>query len=173
MLIQRAINVSVPNKDYGELFLLAAIMLVSIVASSVCLPRARSRYMIVVGQEIIYDIRKDLFEHLQKLPFQFYDDRASRQDSDPCDQLCQLCFGCSCPTASSTLFWRYFNLMLIAVLYVLACDVRLSLIVMAGIPLFLIVIVFLIKPAQRRAWQDVSNKGSNLNAYLHESLDGA
>ena len=33
-------------------------------------------------------------------------------------------------------------------------------------------IVLLIKPAQRRAWQDVSNKSSNLNAYLHESLDG-
>ncbi len=30
----------------------------------------------------------------------------------------------------------------------------------------------IIKPAQRRAWQDVSNKSSNLNAYLHESLDG-
>lgn len=51
------------------------------------------------------------------------------------------------------------------------CDVRLSLVVMAGIPLFLI-IVLVIKPAQRRAWQDVSNKSSNLNAYLHESLDG-
>ena len=33
-------------------------------------------------------------------------------------------------------------------------------------------IVLLIKPAQRRAWQDVSNKSSNINAYLHESLDG-
>ena len=51
------------------------------------------------------------------------------------------------------------------------CDVKLSLVVMAGIPLFLI-IVLILKPAQRRAWQDVSNKSSNLNAYLHESLDG-
>ena len=32
--------------------------------------------------------------------------------------------------------------------------------------------MLLIKPAQRRAWQDVSNKSSNINAYLHESLDG-
>lgn len=63
-----------------------------------------------------------------------------------------------------------FNLILIAV-FMFMCDVRLSLVVMAGIPLFLI-IVLVIKPAQRRAWQDVSNKSSNLNAYLHESLDG-
>ncbi|WP_419048553.1 ABC transporter ATP-binding protein, partial [Hominenteromicrobium sp.] len=55
--------------------------------------------------------------------------------------------------------------------FMFMCDVRLSLVVMAGIPLFLI-IVLVIKPAQRRAWQDVSNKSSNLNAYLHESLDG-
>ena len=74
MLIQRAIDVSVPNKDYTELIVLAVVMLVAIMAS-VLFARARSKYMIVVGQEIIYDIRKDLFEHLQKLPFQFYDDR--------------------------------------------------------------------------------------------------
>ncbi len=43
---------------------------------------------------------------------------------------------------------------------------------MAGVPVFFL-FTFLIKPAQRKAWQDVSNKGSNLNAYLHESLDGA
>ena len=54
LLIQRAVNVSVPNGDYGELVLLAVVMLVSIVAS-VLFARARSRYMIVVGQDIIYD----------------------------------------------------------------------------------------------------------------------
>ena len=63
-----------------------------------------------------------------------------------------------------------FNLILIAI-FMFACDVKLALIVMAGVPLFL-VLVLLIKPAQRRAWQDVSNNSSNLNAYLHESLDG-
>lgn len=63
-----------------------------------------------------------------------------------------------------------FNLVLIAV-FMLICDVRLSLVVMAGVPL-LLVVIFLVKPAQRRAWQNVSNKSSNLNAYLHESLDG-
>ena len=54
--------------------LLSVLMLVSIILS-ILFARARSKYMIVVGQEIIYDIRKDLFEHLQKLSFQFYDDR--------------------------------------------------------------------------------------------------
>ena len=60
LLVQRGINVSVPNKDYRELAILAACMLASIIIS-LLFAIARSRYMIQVGQEIIYDIRKDLF----------------------------------------------------------------------------------------------------------------
>ena len=168
MLIQRAIDVSVPNKDYTELVVLAIIMLVSIVAS-VLFARARSKYMIVVGQEIIYDIRKDLFEHLQKLPFQFYDDRPHGKILT---RVINYVNSVSDALSNGIINFvlEIFNLILIAV-FMFLCDVRLSLIVMAGIPLFL-VIVLLIKPAQRRAWQDVSNKSSNINAYLHESLDG-
>ena len=33
-------------------------------------------------------------------------------------------------------------------------------------------IIFSIKPRQRRAWQTVSNKNSNLNAYLQETITG-
>ena len=168
LLIQRAVDVSVPNKNYGELVLLAVIMAASI-AASVLFARARSKYMIVVGQEIIYDIRKDLFEHLQKLPFQFYDDRPHGKILT---RVINYVNSVSDALSNGIINFvlEIFNLLLIA-LFMLLCDVRLSLIVMAGIPLFL-VIVLLIKPAQRRAWQDVSNKSSNLNAYLHESLDG-
>lgn len=129
----------------------------------------RSKYMTIVGQEIIYDIRKDLFDHLQKLPFQFYDDRPHGKILT---RVINYVNNVSDALSNGIINFilETFNLILIAG-FMLACDVRLSLIVMAGIPLFLIV-VFFIKPAQRRAWQDVSNKGSNLNAYLHESLMG-
>ncbi|KAI4453381.1 atp-binding cassette sub-family b [Holotrichia oblita] len=48
---------------------------------------------------------------------------------------------------------------------------KLALVVLAGLPVFLLIIWFL-KNKQRRAWQAVSNKSSNLNAYLHESIVG-
>ena len=168
LLVQRGINVSVPNKDYGELVLLSAAMLAAIIVS-VLFGRARSRYMISVGQEIIYDIRKDLFAHLQKLPFQFYDDRPHGKIL-----VRVINYINSVSDALSNGIINFVleicNLLLIAA-FMLICDLRLSLVVMAGVPLLLIVIL-LVKPAQRRAWQDVSNKSSNLNAYLHESLDG-
>ncbi len=42
---------------------------------------------------------------------------------------------------------------------------------MAGLPIFALVMI-IIKNHQRRAWQSVSNKSSNMNAYLHESIVG-
>lgn len=168
MLIQRGINEAVPNKNYWELVILSLIMLVSIVVS-IFFSRIRSKYMIEVGQEIIYDIRKDLFEHLQKLPFQFYDDRPHGKILT---RVINYVNSVSDALSNGIINFvlEIFNLILIAI-FMFMCDVRLSLVVVAGIPLFL-VIVLLIKPAQRRAWQNVSNKSSNLNAYLHESLDG-
>lgn len=169
LLVKDAINITVPNKDFPMLFLQAGAMAVFI-ALSILFGWIRSKYMTIVGQEIIYDIRKDLFEHLQKLPFQFYDDRPHGKILT---RVINYVNNVSDALSNGIINFilETFNLILIAC-FMLACDVRLSLIVMAGIPLFLI-IVFFIKPAQRRAWQDVSNKGSNLNAYLHESLDGA
>lgn len=168
LLVQRGINVSVPNKDWKELILLSVCMLIAII-TSIMFGRARSKNMISVGQDIVYDIRKDLFAHLQKLPFQFYDDRPHGKIlTRVINYINSVSDALSNGIINFVL--EIFNLLLIAV-FMLICDVRLSLVVMAGVPLLLIV-VMIIKPAQRRAWQDVSNKSSNLNAYLHESLDG-
>ena len=169
IFIAEGINTAVPNKDIGYLLLLTAGLALSIVLSIV-FSVIRSRYMTIVGQEIIYDIRKDLFEHLQRLSFQYYDDRPHGKIltrvinyvNNVSDML---------SNGIINFVLETFNILIIAG-FMLSLDWRLSLVVMAGIPLFLIVAMIL-KPAQRRAWQSVSNKGSNLNAYLHESLDGA
>jgi ATP-binding cassette subfamily B protein len=44
-------------------------------------------------------------------------------------------------------------------------------VIVSGLPVFACVII-LIKPRQRKAWQNQSNKNSNYNAYLAESIDG-
>lgn len=168
LLIQRGVNVSVPNRDYGELVLLSFCMLASILIS-VLFSRVRSKYMIEVGQEVVYDIRKDLFFHLQKLPFQFYDDRPHGKIlTRVINYINSVSDALSNGIVNFVL--EIFNLILIAA-FMFLCDWRLALVVMAGVPL-LVAVVLLVKPAQRRAWQDNSNKNSNLNAYLHESLDG-
>jgi ABC-type multidrug transport system, ATPase and permease components len=168
LLIRQGLNVAVPNKDYKQLVILALLMLVSI-AVSVFFGNIRSRYMTVVGQNVIYEIRKDLFAHLQKLPFQFYDDRPHGKIlTRVVNYVNSVADALSNGIINFVL--EIFNLILIAI-FMITCEVRLALIVMCGVPIFLVV-VFLLKKAQRRAWQNVSNKSSNMNAYLHESLDG-
>jgi ATP-binding cassette subfamily B protein len=50
-------------------------------------------------------------------------------------------------------------------------NVRLALICLLGLPL-LMIMIFIIKKKQRVAWQISSNKSSNLNAYIAESING-
>ena len=47
----------------------------------------------------------------------------------------------------------------------------LATVIIAGLPIF-VGIVLILKPRQRKAWQMQSNKNSNYNAYLAESIDG-
>ena len=57
------------------------------------------------------------------------------------------------------------------IVFMYSTNVLLATIVVAGLPLFAAVIWY-IKPRQRKYWQAQSNKNSNYNAYLAESIDG-
>lgn len=143
-------------------------MLVTIVVS-VYLATIRSRIMTSVGQDIIFDIRTDLFKHLQELPFKYYDDRPQGKIlirvvnyvNSVSDVL---------SNGIINFILEIVNLIFIAA-FMFAVDVRLSLVILAGLPVFL-AIMLMIKTRQRRAWQAVSNKSSNMNAYLQESISG-
>ena len=67
LITQRALDHSVPNKNVTELITLA-VFLAGTYIVSVILAACRSKIMTVVGQDIIYDIRSDLFEHLLSQP---------------------------------------------------------------------------------------------------------
>ena len=74
LITQYALDVTLPKGDFKEIILLGVLLTASIVIS-VLLSVKRSKIMTKVGQDIVYDIRKDLFEHLQRLSFEYYDQR--------------------------------------------------------------------------------------------------
>ena len=169
VLSQKALDVAIPNKDKKYLFFLGA-MLITVFVVSVILTTIRSHMMIRVSQSIIYDIRKDLFAHLQKLPFQYFDDRPHGKIlirvvnyvNSVSDML---------SNGLINIILESVNLILI-VIFMMVMDIQLSLVVMCGVPI-LAAFMFWIKNRQRKAWQRVSNKNSNLNAYLQENIVGA
>ena len=169
MLTQKALDEAIPNKDMRMLVVLV-ITLLCTYAISVLFTTIRSRIMVRVGQGIIYDIRKDLFAHLQKLPFQYYDDRPHGKIlirvvnyvNSVSDML---------SNGLINVVLEILNLIFI-VIFMFLVDVKLSLVVMAGVPVLAAFMMY-IKNRQRKAWQQVSNKNSNLNAYLQENIVGA
>ncbi|MDE7238259.1 MAG: ABC transporter ATP-binding protein/permease, partial [Lachnospiraceae bacterium] len=146
------------------------LLLIAAYAVSVIFTTIRSRIMVGVSQDIIYDIRKDVFAHLQKLPFQYYDDRPHGKIlirvvnyvNSVSDML---------SNGLINVVLEIMNLIFI-VIFMFCVDVKLSLVVLAGVPVLAVFLGY-IKKRQRRAWQAVSNKNSNLNAYLQENIVGA
>lgn len=158
----------VPNQDTAMLGKMA-LLFVGIICISIVFTVIRSRMMAHVSQEIIYDIRKDLFAHLQRLPFSYYDSRpAGKILVRVINYVNSVSDILSNGIINSIL--EIINLIFI-VIFMFSTNVTLSLIVIAGLPVFTAIIWYL-KPRQRKAWQNQSNKNSNYNAYLAESIDG-
>lgn len=164
-----ALDEVIPAGDKTTLFKLVLLLLVIFILSIVFIT-IRSRIMVKVSQNIIYDIRKDLFAHLQKLPFQYYDDRPHGKIlirvvnyvNSVSDML---------SNGLINVVLEIINIIFI-IIFMFTTDVKLSIVVMVGIP-FLAAFMMWIKNKQRKAWQQVSNKNSNLNAYLQENIVGA
>ena len=167
-ITQWVMDEAVPNKDMAMLGRMALLFL-GIICLSIVFTVIRSRVMAYVSQEIIYDIRKDLFAHLQKLPFSYYDSRpAGKILVRVINYVNSVSDILSNGIINSIL--EIINLIFI-VIFMFSTNVTLSLIVIAGLPIFAGIIWYL-KPKQRKAWQNQSNKNSNYNAYLAESIDG-
>lgn len=167
-ITQWVLDDAVPNKDVAMLWRMAALF-VGIILISIVFTVIRSRIMAHVSQEIIYDIRKDLFAHLQRLPFSYYD---SRPAGKILVRVINYVNSVSDILSNGiiNIILEIINLVFIAV-FMYATNATLATIVVAGLPVFAAVIWYL-KPRQRRAWQAQSNKNSNYNAYLAESIDG-
>ena len=167
-ITQWVLDDAVPNKDVAMLWRMAALF-VGIILISIVFTVIRSRIMAHVSQEIIYDIRKDLFAHLQRLPFSYYD---SRPAGKILVRVINYVNSVSDILSNGiiNIILEIINLIFIAV-FMYATNATLATIVVAGLPVFAAVIWYL-KPRQRRAWQAQSNKNSNYNAYLAESIDG-
>lgn len=168
LILQHVVDVTIPNGEVAKLFGWSGLMLLTIVVS-VVLATIRGRIMTRVGQDIIFDIRADLFDHLQKLPFKYYDDRPQGKILI---RVVNYVNAVSDVLSNGiiNLILELLNLIFIAI-FMFLVDVRLSLVTLAGLPLF-VGFMLMIKNRQRRAWQAVSNKSSNLNAYTQESITG-
>ncbi|WP_043931649.1 ABC transporter ATP-binding protein [Bacillus sp. EB01] len=167
-LVKMAIDDKIPSGDIPGLYLLSGIYLLALVVTGICM-KFRIRIMTQTGQSIIRDIRRDLFTHLQNLSFSFYD---SRPHGKILVRVVNYVNSLSDLLSNGIInvITDLFSLIVI-VGFMISIDPQLTLYALAGFPV-LAGVILLLKNAQRKAWQSVSNKQSNMNAYIHESISG-
>ena len=167
-LVKVAIDSKIPDRDIPGLAILGLIYLATLIFNTICM-KYRIRTMTFIGQSVLYDIRKDLFAHLQKLPFTYYD---SRPHGKILVRVVNYVNSLSDLLSNGiiNLITDMFTLFAI-ICFMLYLNINLALVCLAGLP-FLVTATLLIKNAQRRAWQKVSRKQANMNAYIHESICG-
>lgn len=129
----------------------------------------RIKYTNIIGQRVIYDLRSDLFKHIQKLSFSFFDKRPAgsvmvRITNDI--------------NSLQDLFTNgVVNLMIDCVqlvgiiIILLLINWKLGLAVILTVPLMFLISTKL-RVRIRRAWQDVRMKNSRINSHLNESIQG-
>ena len=167
-ITQWVLDEAVPNKDAAMIGRMA-LLFMGVISLSIVFTVIRSRMMAHVSQRIIYDIRSDLFAHLQKLPFSYYD---SRPAGKILVRVINYVNSVSDILSNGiiNMIMDIINLVFIVV-FMYSTDPTLATVIVSGLPIF-VGIIILIKPRQRKAWQNQSNKNSNYNAYLAESIDG-
>ena len=165
---QKVMDVCIPNKDMKGIAFYSFLTLLAAFYSAFSL-RYKIKYTNQIGQQIIHDMRYDIFEHLQELPFSYYDDRPHGKIQvrvvNYVNSISDLLSNGILNTITDLC-----NLVFIIV-FMLILNVRLTLVCLCGLPILAVVIV-VIKKKQRTAWQVQSNKQSNLNAYIAESING-
>ncbi|EAC2617091.1 ABC transporter ATP-binding protein [Listeria monocytogenes] len=167
-LTKIVIDDTIPNKNMTQLFWIAVIFIVSVIVTGLCM-RYRIRSITLIGQDILKDMRTAIFGHLQKLPFSYFDSRPHGKILIRVVNYINM--------LSDLLSNGLINLIsdilsvIVTLGFMLMIDPVLTLYSLALIPV-LFVIVMVIKTAQRKAYQVLSNKQSNMNAYIHESIAG-
>lgn len=168
IFFMRVIDQCIPERDMNGIIRYSILSLLLILYSVVTL-KAKIQITNQVGQSVIHQLRTDLFAHLQELPFSYYDNRPHGKIQvrvvNYVNNLSDL--------LSNGLINTITDLcsLIFIIGFMVSINWKLTLMCMCGLPV-LALFAALIKRRQHLAWQIQSNKQSNLNAYIAESING-
>ncbi len=168
IILMVVINTYIPNKDINGILMMSGIYTGIVIVCAIMLA-IRAKIINKVGQGIIHDIRLDMFRHLEKLPFSYFDDRPHGKILV---RIVNYVNNISDLLSNGVVNVIVELISLFIILgYMLIISPKLTLFALAGIPL-LLAGLWLLKGIQRRTQQTLSRKMSNINAYTQESVIG-
>ena len=167
-LTEHALDVAVPKHDVGLLGLLAGLYLATLALDFV-VEYGGTLLTAYIGQRVMYDLRMQIFGHLQRLSIGYFDrhpvGRLMTRVTSDVETLNELF-----SSGVVTIFGDAFTLVAIMGM-MLAIDLRLALVTFAVIPLvWLTARVF--RRRVREVFGDIRVRLARLNAFLQERLSG-
>jgi ATP-binding cassette, subfamily B, multidrug efflux pump len=167
-LTEQALDVAIPHRDVGLLGLLAGLYIATLLLE---LTAEYGGLLLTtfVGQRVMYDLRMEIFAHLQRLSVRYFDrnpvGRLMTRVTSDVETLNELF-----SSGVVTIFGDVFTLLAIMAM-MLVIDVKLALVTFAVIPLvWLTAAIF--RRSVRDAFRDIRYRLARLNAYLQERLSG-
>ena len=167
-LLQQAIDVHVVNKNINGILLIGGLLLVINIFAWIA-SKIRWTMISKITNNILVNIRHELYEHIQKLSFDFFDNRPVGKilarvvgDVNALKNLFN--------QSIQTLIPELLSLVCVAMaMFIL--NVKLAMACIILLP-FLTIAMFYIEIHSRKRWEVFRNKRSNLNGFTHEDFSG-
>ena len=168
MITRTMLNDLIPNQNY-KMIVFAGLMLLGLYIIRMLLRYFIQYYGHIMGVRMQAEMRSDMFRHLQKLPYSFYDNREtgklmSRMTSDLMD-ISELAHH-----GPENILISGISI-IISFIYLSTIDIYLTLIIFACVP-FLILIATLLRKKQRNAFMKSRQATAQINASLESSISG-
>ena len=168
LLIETAIDDHVAENNMNGLMLIGLIAVIINVLYFILI-KVRMYTMSVISNKILLDIRQELYEHIQKLSFKFFDSRPTGKilariigDVNSLKEVLT--------NAVTTLIPDFITVVGVVIIMAVK-DWKLTIAALCSLP-FMVAGVFFIQSTGHKRWQIHRKKTSNLNAYVHEEIAG-
>ena len=165
---QLVIDEAIPNQDRSLLFTLVLVFLGAVTLGFV-LEYAETLVTTWLGQSIMYDLRREIFEKLQRADLRFYDrnpiGRLMTRITNDVETLNELF-----SSGVVTVFGDLFTLLFI-VGAMLSMSWRLALVTFSVLPIVFLV-VFLFRARIREVYREIRVRLARMNAFIHERITG-
>ena len=168
IITRTMLNDFIPNKLYRSIIIAGCVVL------GLYVLRMFLRYFVqyyghVIGVRMQSQMRRDLFGHLEKLPFRFYDNnetgRIMTRITSDLFEVCELAHhGPENLLISSVM-------LVLSFVYLLTIDWVLTLIVFACVP-FLVLVSWHYRKAMKKAFQERRKSNATINAAVESSITG-
>lgn len=168
LIIEKAVDVHIVQGDLKGLLILGAFA-IGLNVIFVAGVKLRMHIMSTLSNEILMTIRNDLYIHIQKLSFSFFDSRPTGKilariigDVNSLKEILS--------DSVTTLFPDLITIIAVAGIMLIK-NAKLAMAALITLPI-LAVGMYFIQTRSHKRWQIFRKKNSNINAFIHEDLSG-